>query len=99
MEVHRLATVSASGLQTQGHAGWLLIDESQECTSWDEAAAPEADYRELTAGHELVGEGPGDAEQLGCFADGEDESLSWGRFSNGGVDPHVSPVPPGDLAA
>ena len=62
LETARRARLRTSGESEEGHLG-------------NEAAPPEADDRELAAGDELVGEGPGDPEQLGCLADAIDETL------------------------
>src|SRR5580658_1419906 len=52
-----------------------LADQGQEGDLGDEATPPQADDRELAPGDQLVGEGPGDPEQLADLGDGVDEAL------------------------
>jgi hypothetical protein len=40
-----------------------------------EATPTEANDREVTSSHQLVGEGPGYAEELRCLADGDDQAI------------------------
>ena len=57
-----------------------LADQGQEGGLGDEATAAEADDGELAAGDQLVGEGPGDPEQLARLGDGVDEALCGGSM-------------------
>ena len=52
-----------------------LADEGQEGDLGHQAAATEADHGELAPGYQLVGEGPGDPEQLAGLGDGVDEAI------------------------
>ncbi len=52
-----------------------LADQGQEADLGDQAPAPEADDGELAPGHQLVGEGPGDPEQLAGLGHGEDQPV------------------------
>jgi hypothetical protein len=52
-----------------------MADQSQEADLGHQAAATEADHRELAPGYQLVGEGPGDPEPFAGLGDGVDEAL------------------------
>jgi hypothetical protein len=54
----------------------MPADQAQEGHPEDEATASQADDRELAPGHQLVGEGPGDPEQLARLSDRVDETLA-----------------------
>jgi hypothetical protein len=70
-----------------------LCDEGQESSLGDEATPAEADDGQLAAGDELVGEGAGDPEQLPCFGDRIDETISRGfdGLVSGGHRRHIAP--------
>jgi hypothetical protein len=50
-------------------------DQSQEGDLRDQPAASETDHWELSPGHQLVGEGPGDAEQVADLGHRVDEPV------------------------
>ena len=62
----------------------LELDEGEEGALGDETSPAETNDRELSSGHELIGEGPRDAEQLGRLADGIDQTVRRVRSSTRG---------------
>ncbi len=64
----------------------LGLEPGEQANTWDEDASAESDGRQAAAGDLLLNEPPADAEQGGCFGDGQGCSRAvsewFGRFVN-----------------
>jgi hypothetical protein len=51
-------------------------DQLEEGDLGDHDPAPQSDHRQLSTGHQLVGEGPGDTKELSSFTDRQDQAVA-----------------------